>query len=48
LAICLNHILGLTIRWLSAGSYHYTRDAENFSAPTFFCLFKKYLTKFIW
>ncbi len=30
--------MGLTIRWLSGGSYHDIRDAGNFSKPTFFCL----------
>lgn len=40
-AICPHHILGLTIRWLSGGSYHDIRDTGNFSAPTFFRLLKK-------
>jgi len=41
MAICPPHILGLTIRWLSGGSYHDIRDAGNFSMPTFFRLLKK-------
>ncbi len=40
-AICPPHILGLTICWLSGGSYHDIRDTGNFSAPTFFRLLKK-------
>jgi hypothetical protein len=43
LAICPRHILGLTIHWLSGGSYHDIRDAGIFSVPTFFCLLKKRL-----
>jgi hypothetical protein len=38
LPVCPGHILGLTIRWLSGGSYHDIRDAGNFSKPTFFRL----------
>jgi hypothetical protein len=41
LAVCPPHILGLTIRWHSAGCYHDIRDAGNFSVPTFFRLLKK-------
>ncbi|MFO0446206.1 MAG: transposase family protein [bacterium] len=40
-AICHHHILGLTIRWLSGGSYHDIRDAGNFSSSSFFRLLKK-------
>ncbi len=40
-AICPPHILGLTIHWLSGGSYHDIRDTGIFSAPTFFYLLKK-------
>ncbi len=38
LPLCPGHILGLTIRWLSGGSYHDIQDAGNFSKPTFFHL----------
>jgi hypothetical protein len=39
--ICHHHILGLTIRWLSGGSYHNIQDAGNFSSSSFFCLLRK-------
>jgi hypothetical protein len=42
-AITPEHILGLTIRWLSGSSFHDIRDAGNFSRPTFFRLLRKCL-----
>ena len=41
LSVSPPHILGLTIRWLSAGSFHDIRDAGNFSVSTFFRLLNK-------
>ena len=38
LPVSPGHILGLTIRWLSGGSFHDIRDAGNFSKPTFYRL----------
>jgi hypothetical protein len=38
LPVCPGYILGLTIRWLSGGSYHNIQNVGNFSKPTFFCL----------
>jgi len=38
LPVSPGHILGLTIRWLSGGSFHNIRDAGNFSKPTFYHL----------